>query len=107
MVEEKLSGSFHASLLLRRSDLARMTGVELIVQTSCMARLKNSTTIHRRGRRCHTSLGVFRRSIASTAFQGVLLDARTWSGKTQAEGRRESPRSPSSRDIAVIGKIKT
>jgi len=37
MAEEKFWGSFHASSLLRRSDLVRKTGVELMVQTNCVA----------------------------------------------------------------------
>jgi len=41
MAEEKFSGSFHASSLLRRSVLVRMTGVELIAQTNGTAWFKN------------------------------------------------------------------
>lgn len=40
MTGEKFSGSFHASSLLRRSDLVRMTGVELIARTKGIASSK-------------------------------------------------------------------
>ena len=34
--------SFHASSLLRRSDLVRTTGVELIVETNCIVMIEPS-----------------------------------------------------------------
>jgi len=49
MAEEKFTGSFHASSLLRRSDLVRKTGVKLIARVDgIFAWDENSSSIKRR-----------------------------------------------------------